>query len=113
MGTLGAWSLILADAASWDPKYSLMGHPFTLLCRGTPDSTAHFSRPRPEGRLAPGLVEGGRGQGLGSWGSWAAYRAKVWCRNWYCSAVWIIPPLSSRSWHTMPRMSTSPRAFSC
>lgn len=77
--------------------------------------TAHFPR-----SMVPGLRGGwsldwrrAGVQGLGSWDSWAAYRANVWCRNWYCSAVWIMPPLSRRNRHTMPRMSTSPRAFSC
>ena len=55
-------------------------------------------RPLSRGPLSPGLGKqpwAGRalGQGLGSSGSWAANQARVWCRNWYCSAVWIMPPL--------------------
>lgn len=65
------------------------------------------SRPRPQGKIL-----GSWGEGPGS--SWAVPRGSeeegghsedwrdscfskrlmTWCTNWYCSHVWIIPPLS-------------------
>lgn len=29
------------------------------------------------------------------WDSCFSYRLRTWCTNWYCSLVWIIPPLRS------------------
>lgn len=73
--------------------------------------------------------------------SWELYWASVEYRNWYCSVVWIMPPLystkewqqvrhsdvkndldsertvdthlSSRSWQTVSRMSICPVSLSC
>lgn len=51
---------------------------------------------------------GTRAQGLGPPGSCAAYRARVWCRNWYCSAVWIMPPLWAQHAGVSPPAALTP-----
>ena len=88
---VGAWAVLksrcLASsslASFWDPRQAPWGFP------------------RSRGPLSPGLGKWPRagrapGQGLGSSGSWAANKARVWCRNWYCSAVWIMPPLRAET----------------
>lgn len=31
------------------------------------------------------------------WDSCFSYRLRTWCTNWYCSHVWIIPPLQKHT----------------
>lgn len=81
-------AVAVADRCPVTP-HSPRGHLFPVAAQGVR---------RWEGPPSQAWGRGARAQGLGSAGSWEAYRARVWCRNWYCSAVWIMPPL--RAQHT-------------
>lgn len=80
------WSLVpvLADATSCDRMCPLRKHPFPMPAQGIPQITRPtFPRTTCPGVGGSGTWAGGgtSGQGQGSSGSWAAYRARVWCRN--------------------------------